>query len=93
MARALEIFKYNVLLSFFMGLFGQNPYMVTYSRGGGLRIFLLILGIALGLYYMNLAFLWIKIPALATGIAKYFNIFTGIVLIVLGVMVMIRRRY
>ena len=77
-----------------MGLFSRAPYPGAYPpRGSRLRPLLLILGVALGLYFLNLSFLWIKIPAMATGTVKYFNIFTGILLIVLGIMSIIKRRY
>ena len=79
-----------------MGLFNNNPYAGGFGvpqRGGGIRFLLLILGVVLGLYYMNLAFLWIKIPVLATGVVKPFNVFTGIVLIILGILSVVRRRY
>ena len=80
-----------------MGLFNRTPYMggmgAPMGRGRGLRGFLLVLAIAFGLYFLNLAFLWVKIPSIAAGVGKYINIFTGFLLILLGLMTVIRPRY
>ena len=78
-----------------MSLFNRTPYMCGMGmppRIGGFRIFLLILGVVLGLYFLNLAFLWVKIPALTTTLVKPFNILAGVVLIILGIMSVIRPR-
>jgi hypothetical protein len=79
-----------------MGLFNRNPYMGGMGvppRTGGIKVFLLILGVALGLYFLNLTFLWIKIPALPVAMVKPFNAITGILLIILGIMSVVRPRY
>ena len=60
-----------------MGLFNRNPYMGGMGvppRTSGLKIFLLILGIALGLYFLNLTFLWVKVPALPVAVVKPLNV-------------------
>ena len=78
-----------------MSLFNSNPYMggMGVQRTGGLRIFLLILGVALGIYFLNLSFLWIKVPVLPVAMVKPFNVLAGVVFILLGVMNVIRQRY
>ena len=79
-----------------MGLSNRNPYMGGMGvppRTSGLKIFLLILGIALGLYFLNLTFLWVKVPALPVSMVKPFNVLTGILLIILGIMSVVRPRY
>ena len=79
-----------------MGLFNRTPYMGGMGmppRTSGLKIFLLILGVALGIYFLNLTFLWIKIPALPVAMVKLFNVFVGVLLIVLGAAGIINPRY
>ena len=83
-----------------MGLFNRAPYPGGYGggygapmrRGSGLRKLLLILGIIFGLYFLNIAFLWVKIPAISVSTLKFFNIVTGILLIILGLTAVIRPR-
>jgi len=82
-----------------MPLFNRNPYPMggpmgmPMRRRNGLRIFLLILGIVFGAYFLNLAFLQVKLPAMSVATLKYFNIVTGILLVILGLTTVIRPRY
>ena len=76
-----------------MALFNRGPYPGGIpGRRSGFRTLLLILGIVFGLYFLNLAFLWVKIPALGASTLKLFNIITGIILVVLGIMSAVRPR-
>ena len=84
------------MLTLFMGLFGRPAYHpaqgVPMRRGISLRTTLMVLGIILGLYFLNLAFLWVKIPAVATSFVKPFNVIVGVLIILLGLMTFIRPR-
>ena len=78
-----------------MPLFNRSPYVGGYGtgRGQGFRIFLLILGIVFGLYFLNFSFAWVKIPALGASALKVFNTVTGVLLIILGLATIMRPRY
>lgn len=82
-----------------MGLFSSNPnpypggMPMPVRRRSGLRTFLLVLGIILGLYFLNMAFLWVKLPVFSDSILKVINIATGVLLIILGLMTVIRQKY
>ena len=81
-----------------MGLFNRNQYpayggMMPMRRGLRLRSLLLFLAIVFGLYFLNVAFLWIKIPAMGVTALKIFNIVTGALLIILGLTTVIRQRH
>ena len=80
-----------------MPLFNRNPYPGAYGspmrRRSGLKTLLLILGIVFGLYFLNLAFLWVKLPVMSAPALKIFNTVTGVLLIILGLTTIIRPRY
>lgn len=77
-----------------MALFNRYPAgMGAMPRRSGLRTLLMVLGIAFGLYFLNMAFLWIKIPVMSVSVLKIFNIVTGALLVLLGVMTVVRPRY
>ena len=77
-----------------MALFNRNPYPMgmPVRRRSGLKTLLLILGIVFGLYFLNMAFLWVKLPVMGAATLKIFNVVTGILLIILGLTALIRPR-
>ena len=78
-----------------MGLFNRAPYpgMAPAKRGIDFRTILMLLGIVFGLYFLNTNFLWVKIPTLSVENLKTFNVISGALLILLGIMVKVRQRY
>jgi len=78
----------------FMGLFNRSPYPMgmPVRRRSPIRTILLVLGIAFGLYFLNMAFLWVKLPVISVKFLKIFNVLTGILLIILGLTTIIRSR-
>ena len=81
-----------------MSLFNRNQmapgaYGMPVRRGVGFRGILLALGVILGLYFLNLAFLWVKVPSVPVLTIKHLNIFAGVLLILLGFMAVTRRKY
>jgi hypothetical protein len=70
-----------------------GAYGMPIRRGPGFRGVLLVLGIVLGLYFLNLAFLWVKVPSVPVLTIKHLNIFAGVLFILLGFMAVTRRKY
>jgi hypothetical protein len=81
-----------------MPLFNRHPYPGGYGMGmpmrrrAGFRGVLFVVAVVLGLYFLNMAFLWVKVPVLTAANLKVFNIIIGIFLIIMGLTAMIRPR-
>jgi len=78
-----------------MGLFNRHAYPAGahMQRRSGVKTLLLVLGVVFGLYFLNMAFLWIKLPVISATTLRLINIVTGILLIIFGLMTLVRPRY
>jgi hypothetical protein len=74
-------------------MYGRHRYGYSGRRGLDFKMLGFLLALVLGLYLMNNAFNWVAIPNEIRVIDRYIDGIAGILLLLLGLSLFLRRPY